>query len=257
MLGKTWWLVVAVFCCKQNADPDSMPDSTIWQAPMAPAAGERVREREHMVLTQIAAQNWSSDAVSDKAVLQAMRAVPRHAFVPEDLKKYAYENTPLPIGHGQTISQPYLVAKMTELLKISPRSKVLEVGTGSGYQAAVLAQLTPHVYTIEIVKPLAKLSSEVLRKEGGNRVETKYGDGYFGWPQEAPFDAIIVTCAAGHLPPPLWKQLKPRGRIVIPIGGIYSVQRLVVVEKTEDGQRRSHSVMGVRFVPMTGRGLQD
>ena len=210
-----------------------------------------------MVLTQIAAQNWSSDAVSDKAVLQAMRAVPRHAFVPEDLKKYAYENTPLPIGHGQTISQPYLVAKMTELLKISPRSKVLEVGTGSGYQAAVLAQLTPHVYTIEIVKPLAKLSSEVLRKEGGNRVETKYGDGYFGWPQEAPFDAIIVTCAAGHLPPPLWKQLKPRGRIVIPIGGIYSVQRLVVVEKTEDGQRRSHSVMGVRFVPMTGRGLQD
>ena len=253
----SWSLVAAVFLSGQNSGADLKPDTTAWKAAVAPAASERVRERHHMVRTQIEGPDWSRAAVSDEAVLRAMRSVPRHAFVPEDLLQHAYDDTPLPIGHGQTISQPYIVAIMTELLKISPGSKVLEIGTGSGYQAAVLAQLTPHVYTIEIVEPLAALASEVLRTQGGERIETKFGDGYFGWPQEAPFDAIIVTCAAGHLPPPLWKQLKPGGRIVIPIGGVYSVQRLVVVEKTEDGKRESHSVMGVRFVPMTGRALRD
>jgi protein-L-isoaspartate(D-aspartate) O-methyltransferase len=182
-----------------------------------------------------------------------MRSVPRHVFVPSSLAGKAYNDTPLPIGHGQTISQPYIVAAMTELLQIGPRSKVLEIGTGSGYQAAVLAHLTPHVYTIEIIEPLAESAASALETYGYGDVEVRHADGYFGWESEAPFDAIIVTCAAGHLPPPLWDQLKPGGRIVIPIGGTFSVQRLVVVEKAEDGTRTSNTVMGVRFVPMTGR----
>jgi protein-L-isoaspartate(D-aspartate) O-methyltransferase len=210
-----------------------------------------------MVRHQIESPGWTREAVSDESVLRAMRAVPRHAFVPRDLQKEAYEDTPLPIGHGQTISQPYIVAVMTECLRLDAGSKVLEIGTGSGYQAAVLAQLTPHVYTIEIIEPLARAAEAALAREGYTDVHVRAADGYFGWPEAAPFDAIVVTCAAGHLPPPLWDQIKPGGRIVIPIGGTYSVQRLVVIEKTEDGKRRSDSVMDVRFVPMTGRGAED
>jgi protein-L-isoaspartate(D-aspartate) O-methyltransferase len=225
--------------------------------PPKPRSGhERVEERERMVLRQIESPGWTRDPVTDPAVLRAMRDVPRHAFVPPEVRKQAYDDTPLPIGHGQTISQPYIVAVMTQLLRLAPGMKVLEIGTGSGYQAAVLADITSEVYTIEIIEPLAARAAETLADEGYTDVRARNGDGYFGWPEAAPFDAIIVTCAAGHLPPPLWDQLKPGGRIVIPIGGTFSVQRLVVVEKTPDGKRKTNSVMDVRFVPMTGRASE-
>jgi len=218
----------------------------------SPAAGELVAERERMVRETIEVPSDGRSRVAHSGVLDAMRAVPRHAFVPDDQRPRAYADSPLPIGHGQTISQPYIVALMTELLELTPQSKVLEIGTGSGYQAAVLAHLTPSVYSIEIIMPLAELAGRTLRDQGYSEVRFRQGDGYFGWKEEAPFDAIIVTCAAGHLPPPLWEQLKPGGRIVIPIGGPFEVQRLVVVTKTPDGQRQSKTVTSVSFVPMTG-----
>ncbi len=205
-----------------------------------------------MVSSQIAHSSDGRTRVRDKNVLKAMRAVPRHVFVPANRRRFAYRDSPLPIGHGQTISQPYIVAMMTELLELDENTRVLEIGTGSGYQAAVLAQLTPHVYTIEVVEPLAERSRRTLAAQGYGSVRTRHADGYSGWPEHAPFDVIIVTCAAGHLPLPLWGQLKPGGRIVIPIGGPYEVQRLVVVTKQPDGTRRSRTVMNVRFVPMTG-----
>jgi protein-L-isoaspartate(D-aspartate) O-methyltransferase len=231
--------------------------SSPWRPPRTRSARERADDREEMVLRQIESPGWSRNAVVDTAVLRAMRTAPRHVFVPRDLARQAYNDTPLPIGHGQTISQPYIVAVMTELLELTPASSVLEIGTGSGYQAAVLAHITPHVYTIEILEPLATGAAAILSREGYDDIQVRHGDGYYGWPEAAPFDAIIVTCAAGHLPPPLWEQLKPGGRIVIPIGGAYSVQRLVVAEKTDEGKRRTRAVMDVRFVPMTGRSREE
>ncbi len=209
-----------------------------------------------MVQTQIAQPRDGRQSVRDERVLAAFREVPRHAFVRPSESGYAYDDGPLPIGHDQTISQPYIVALMTELLALQEGDKVLEIGTGSGYQAAVLAHLTPEVYTIEIVKPLAERAQKTLREQGYDGVRCLEGDGYFGWAEHAPFDAIIVTCAAGHLPPPLWEQLAPGGRIVVPIGGPYELQRLVVMTKEPDGTRRSRSVTDVRFVPLTG-GAQD
>lgn len=237
----------------QGSDSTDAP----WLPPVPAAGSERSGERDRMVSSQIESPGWMRDAVTDPSVLRAMRAVPRHVFVPARLQSRAYDDTPLPIGHGQTISQPYIVAVMTELLELTPESKILEIGTGSGYQAAVLAHLTPHVYTIEILEPLAGRAAETLTEQGYTDVHVRHADGYFGWPEAAPFDAIIVTCAAGHLPSPLWEQLAPGGRIVIPIGGAYSVQRLVVIEKTAGGKRESESVMGVRFVPMTGRVTEE
>jgi protein-L-isoaspartate(D-aspartate) O-methyltransferase len=224
-----------------------------WPPPPPRSGHERVEERKRMVRDQIEHPPLGVPAVEDPAVLEAMRTVPRHAFVPPDLQKQAYADTPLPIGLGQTISQPYIVAYMTALLQVSPASRVLEIGTGSGYQAAVLAHLTPHVYTVEILKPLAEQAEATLRREGYAGVQVRNGDGYYGWPEAGPFDGVIVTCAAGHLPPPLWEQVKPGGRVVIPIGGAYQVQRLVVMEKGADGARTSRSVLAVRFVPMTGQ----
>lgn len=236
------------------AGPTGSPLHNNNKRPDPPGAKQRQRERRLMVQNQIAQPIDGRTPVRDGAVLEAMRTVPRHVFVPKSHHRLAYADTPLPIGHGQTISQPYIVAMMTELLKLTPNSKVLEIGTGSGYQAAVLAHLTPHVYTIEIIEPLADRAGKVFEWQRYNEVRFRCADGYFGWAQEAPFDVIIVTCAAGHLPPPLWQQLKPGGRIVIPIGGPLEVQRLVVVEKTEDGKRRSTAVTAVRFVPMTRQG---
>ena len=226
-----------------------------WWPPTPPAAAENFMARDRMVRTQIEKPGFFTTPVTRPSVLNAMRAVPRHVFVPGHVRGNAYDNTPLPIGYGQTISQPYIVAIMTELVEIGPNSKVLEIGTGSGYQAAVLAHLTPLVYSLEILQPLAEQSRNTLYGQG-YEVMLRHGDGYYGWIEEAPFDAIIVTCAAGHLPPPLWEQLKPGGRIVIPIGGPYSVQRLVVIEKTKEGKRKSRSVIGARFVPMQGRASQ-
>ncbi|RJP34505.1 MAG: protein-L-isoaspartate(D-aspartate) O-methyltransferase [Phycisphaerales bacterium] len=189
--------------------------------------------------------------VKDADVLAAMRAVPRHVFVPSHSRHTAYADSPLPIGEGQTISQPYIVALMTELLAVEPDSKILEIGTGSGYQAAVLAHLTHHVYSMEIIEKLATSARKTLDDEGYKEVHSRFGDGYHGWPEHAPYDGIIVTCAAGHLPPPLWEQLAPGGRIVIPIGSPKEVQRLVVIEKDAEGRRTSRTIMPVNFVPLT------
>jgi protein-L-isoaspartate(D-aspartate) O-methyltransferase len=183
-----------------------------------------------------------------------MLAVPRHAFVPQSLQQLAYEDSPLPIGHDQTISQPYIVALMTQHLNLTPASKVLEIGTGSGYQAAVLAHLTPHVYTIEIVDDLAKSAKKALTDEGYTSVHVRSGDGYLGWPEHAPFHAIIVTCAPDKLPQPLWDQLQPGGRIVIPIGPQNRIQQLVLISKTPDGNQRTQTITEVRFVPLTRPG---
>ena len=208
-------------------------------------------KRDYMVEHDIARSAWSREGVKDEAVLRAMREVPRHLFVPPNLVDQAYSDRPLPIGHGQTISQPYVVAYMTEMLKPKPDAVALEIGTGSGYQAAVLGALVKNVYSIEIVAPLGKEAKERLKKLGHDNVEVKTGDGYFGWEEHGPYDAIIVTCAASHIPPPLVEQLKPGGRMVIPVGPPLQVQQLVLVEKREDGTIRRKSVMAVRFVPLT------
>lgn len=188
----------------------------------------------------------------DKSVLKAMAAVPRHEFVLPRYSRRAYDDTPLPIGYGQTISQPYIVAEMTRLLNLTHKSRVLEIGTGSGYQAAVLTHFTPHVYSIEIVKPLAASADKRLKRLGYEIVKVRAGDGYYGWPKEGPFDAIIVTCAAGQIPPPLIRQLVRGGRMVIPVGSPFATQSLMLVEKHADGSVRSRSLMPVRFVPMLG-----
>lgn len=191
-------------------------------------------------------------AAIDPRVVEVLRRVPRHEFVWPLLRPNAYDNRPLPIGHGQTISQPYIVAVMTDLLAIEPGHKVLEIGTGSGYQAAVLAQLGAQVASIEIVEPLALEAAERLRRLGHGRVETRVGDGYDGWPQRAPFDAIVVTAAASHVPPPLVRQLKPGGRMVIPVGAPFQPQQLLRVDKHADGTVTTRQVMAVSFVPLTG-----
>lgn len=190
--------------------------------------------------------------IRDPRVLEAMRKVPRHEFVPENMQRRAYDNRPLPIGYGQTISQPFIVAMMTELLNPQPGDKILEIGTGSGYQAAILREFTPEVYTVEIVQPLFRQAAERLQRFGLGPGHVVNADGYFGLEKEAPFDKIIVTAAADHIPPPLIQQLKPGGRMVIPIGPVHATQRLVVVEKDQNGKVRSRSVHPVRFVPLTG-----
>lgn len=188
----------------------------------------------------------------DPRVLAAMERVPRHEFVPPGERERAYQNRPLPIAHGQTISQPYIVALMTHLMRIEPDDVVLEVGTGSGYQAAVLAELARHVYTIEIVEPLGKQAAQRLKALGYENITTRIGDGYQGWPSEAPFDAIMVTAAPDHVPRPLIEQLKNNGRMVLPVGGNFLSQQLVVVEKKPDGRIETQQVIPVRFVPLTG-----
>jgi len=188
--------------------------------------------------------------LADATVLRAMTNVPRHEFVPPAYSSRAYADSPLPIGYGQTISQPYIVAEMTRLLQLRPDSRVLEIGTGSGYQAAVLSELTPRVFTIEIVKPLADSARRRLRRLGYNVVHVRHGDGYFGWPEQAPFEGIIVTCAAGQIPPALLGQLAPGGRMVIPVGPPLAIQSLMLVIKRPDGSIRSRSLMPVRFVPL-------
>ena len=188
----------------------------------------------------------------DERVLDAMREVPRHLFVPMGSQDQAYENRPLAIGHGQTISQPYIVAIMTDLLKPEKNHRVLEVGTGSGYQAAVMAALTSEVFTMEIIEPLGLQARQLLEKLGYQNVQVRIGDGYYGWEEHAPFDAIIVTAAASHVPPPLVKQLKPGGRMIIPVGSAFMVQQLVLIEKSHGGEVTLKQILPVRFVPLTG-----
>jgi len=204
--------------------------------------------RKEMVDEQIVRRG-----VRDRDVIQAMMSVPRHQFVPEKRVPMAYDDTPLSIGYGQTISQPYIVAYMTEILNLDEESIVLEIGTGSGYQAAILSCIVKKVYTIEIIPELAESASLRLEKLGYKNVSVKSGDGYYGWPEHTPFDAIIVTAAAGHIPPPLLKQLKKGGRMVIPVGGHFMIQSLVLVEKDNAGEITTQNLMSVCFVPLTGK----
>ncbi len=187
-----------------------------------------------------------------KEVLASMNTVKRHVLVPERQRRFAYENRPLSIGYGQTISQPYIVALMTELIEPDANDVVLEVGTGSGYQAAILAELVHHVYSIEIIEALATRARQDLDNLGYKNITTKLGDGYYGWAEHAPFDAIVVTAAASHVPPPLIEQLKPGGRMVIPVGGRFWTQTLLLLEKTEKGEVITRQFGAVRFVPLTG-----
>jgi protein-L-isoaspartate(D-aspartate) O-methyltransferase len=221
----------------------------------AEPAAERARERELMVLTvaNMAETAGLASRRLDPEVLRAMREVPRHRFVPEEWRRFAYQNRPLPIGHEQTISQPYIVALMTHLLKPGPDDAVLEVGTGSGYQAAILSRLVRRVHTIEIVGPLAAQATARLREDGYANVEVRSGDGYAGWPERAPFDRIIVTAGADHIPKPLLAQLRPGGRMVIPLGGRPDTLELTLVDKDLKGRVRKRALLPVRFVPLTRR----
>ena len=187
-------------------------------------------------------------------VMAAMVRVPRHQFVPPDEQPYAYENRPLPIGYGQTISQPYIVALMTDLAQVGPGDVVLEIGTGSGYQAAILAELARAVYTLEIIEPLAVQAGERLGRLGYAKVQARLGDGYHGWPEHGPYDAILVTAAASHVPPPLIAQLKAGGRMVIPVGAPFMTQYLLLIEKAGDGSVSTRQVLPVSFVPLVGGG---
>jgi protein-L-isoaspartate(D-aspartate) O-methyltransferase len=221
----------AVFC--QGAPPD---DEALF-----------AKLRKEMVADQLAARD-----IGDKRVLDVMGRVPRHLFVPPGVRDQAYRDYPLPIEEGQTISQPYIVALMTQTAALRGGERVLEVGTGSGYQAAVLAGLADRVYSVEISRPLALQAARRLREQGFLNVEVRWGDGYLGWEEKAPFDAVLVTCAARHLPPALFQQLKEGGRIVIPLEKAGSGQMLTLVEKRE-GKPRITPLIDVRFVPMTGR----
>ena len=237
-------------CAQTIASPTpgvEMPSPTPQPSPTPTAViDRRYHERQQMVWNQIRARG-----VSDEAVLTAMETVPRHEFVPAEYLDQAYADHPLPIGYGQTISQPFIVAWMTELLELESGDKVLEIGTGSGYQAAVLAELTDQVYSVEIIEELEKSAEERLQRLGYTKVKVKHADGYYGWEEHAPYDAIIVTCAPDHIPHPLVQQLKDGGRLVIPVGPPGGYQSLWLLTKQGD-QVLSHNLGGVRFVPLTG-----
>jgi len=210
-----------------------------------PSQDEFLRARLAMVADQIAARG-----VKDARVLDAMRSVPRHEFVPAAVRRDAYGDTPLPIGFDQTISQPYIVALMTELARPALTDRALEVGTGSGYQAAVLSRLVSHVFSIELVEPLARSAAATLQRFGYANVTVRNGDGYAGWPDEAPFDIILVTAAPEDVPPALVAQLRPGGRLVVPVGPVFDVQDLKLIEKDAAGRTTTRSVIPVRFVPL-------
>jgi len=233
MLWISWLVALTALSCRPAPEGDDVT---------------RERERQQMVAQQIAVRG-----VRDGRTLEAMRRVPRHLFVPPEVARQAYADHPLPIGHGQTISQPYIVAFMTEALGLDGDETVLEVGTGSGYQAAVLAEIVSRVYSIEIVAPLAKEAGALLKDLGYTNVQVRAGDGYQGWPEAAPFDAIIVTAAAPRIPEPLKQQLRDGGRLILPVGDAW--QELVVVTRRGDRYEEDR-VLAVRFVPMTGEVRQ-
>ena len=226
-------------------------------APAAAADDNYAAERQALMDDIAALARATADETGrpafDPRVMAVLGNVPRHRFVPAGEVHAAYRNRPLPIGHGQTISQPYIVALMTDLMNVKPSDVVLEIGTGSGYQAAILAELAQTVCTIEIVSPLAREANERLRALGYANVRTREGDGYYGWDDCGPFDAIIVTAAASHVPPPLVRQLKPGGRMVIPVGAPFLAQHLMLVEKRADGTILTRQILPVAFVPLTGR----
>lgn len=230
----------------QAAAADAAPKAEA----LHPISGRLPADRWEELRMRMVESQIEHRGIRDEAVLEAMRRTPRHLFVPEGQVGNAYHDRPLPIGYGQTISQPYIVAFMTEIVRPQKDFKVLEIGAGSGYQAAVLAELVDHVYTIEIVPELARWAQDRLGLAGYTQVTVRQGDGYHGWPEEAPFDAIVVTAASPHIPPPLIAQLKEGGRMIIPVGTPFRTQHLVLVEKTGDGVR-TRQVLPVQFVPFT------
>jgi protein-L-isoaspartate(D-aspartate) O-methyltransferase len=225
--------------------------------PLAEAAEDYAASRARLV-TEISQDVMDTSAYIGKSALDArvmrvLGTVGRHRFVPPNLQSSAYENRPLPIGYGQTISQPYIVALMTDLLELEADDVVLEIGTGSGYQAAILSRLVSRVYSIEIIPELAKSASQLLQRLGFGNIEVKNADGYYGWQAHAPFDAIMVTAASSHIPPPLVSQLKPGGVLLIPVGSPFQVQQLTLVRKSKNGELTTRQILPVRFVPFTGK----
>lgn len=251
ILGAAVMAVLLLGCGWRSGEPsDQAAAQTAGQA-SGSESKQRREARERMVREQVAARG-----IRDPRLLEALRKIPRHLFVPSELASSAYNDSPLPIGHGQTISQPYVVAVMSEALELKPQDKALEIGTGSGYQAAVLALLAREVYSIEIIGPLAQEASERLARLGYKNVHVRVGDGYRGWPEAAPFDAIIVTAVTDHVPPALVEQLRQGGRLVLPLGRGWE-QNLVRVRRTPQGVTQETVLPGVLFVPMVGEAEKN
>ena len=239
--------------CKQQEQPDAAESEKVQPADTKETMPESTEDEYTPMRERMVTRHIIRRGVSDKLVLAAMRKVPRHEFVPEGMKWRAYEDNPLPIGEEQTISQPYIVALMTELLGLKGGEKVLEIGTGSGYQAAILAEIAGQIYTIEIIESLATSADARLQRLGYKNVTVKFGDGYKGWKEHAPFDGVIVTAAPDHIPQPLVDQLKVGGRMVIPVGDYF--QELKLLTKTKDGVKERNTIP-VTFVPMTGEAQE-
>ncbi len=254
MLGKTSHpIVLALLAAGLLSTPQACGDAGQGAEPETVPASERraamIREIEADVRST---RHYTGRSALDERVMAAIAAVPRHEFVPEKYREQAYENRPLPIGHQQTISQPYIVALMTDLLDVGKGAVVLDIGTGSGYQAAVLAEIVERVYSIEIVPELGEEADARLRRLGYENVEVRVGDGFYGWPEKAPFDGILMAAATDEIPQPLIDQMKPGARMVLPLGKAWGNQDLLVVEKGKDGKTHERSIIPVRFVPLTG-----
>ena len=259
LVSMTAKVLLAVGLTLTAATSHANPKASSPTASVEPATIDHPRQSERAaLLAEVEAQVGSLGRGLgfhrlSNAVRRALLEVPRHEYVPADQAALAYRNRPLPIGHGQTISQPLIVAVMTELLQVEPGDRVFELGTGSGYQAAVLSAMGTKVYSVEIVTALGERARAALDRTGHAEVRTRIGDGYHGWPEAAPFDAIIVTAAGDHIPPPLIQQLKPGGRMVLPVGSRYRTQQLVLVERDLEGRVLTRELMPVRFVPLTGK----
>lgn len=252
---RSTWVALVVLCASIGGCAGETGEDPAKATARASSTGaDRTQIEEGRAEREALASSLDRDGIDDPDVLRAIRVVPRHEFMPPELRSFAYDDRPMPIGHDQTISQPFIVALMTQLADVDPGEDVLEVGTGSGYQAAVLAELGADVRSIEIVEPLGREAAADLERLGYD-VQTRIGDGYRGWPSEAPFDAIVITAAPPEIPPPLLEQLAIDGKLVVPVGDSPSAQELVVITRTEDGFERSPSIP-VRFVPMTGEAQE-